>query len=124
MIIKRVVAGFLLPCIVICFHGCYSKKMVLSNALEEDPEHYIFAVEKLDGEVVEFEHGAVFICDRITGYSTEGEVRQIPLAEVTQLYIREFDYPKTGAACLGTLALTVALIYVEFWIIFSLIYIE
>lgn len=115
---KRIIVSLTLSCFILCIQGCYSKKIVLHKELDEHPEYYISAVTTHDGEVFEFEHGAVFIHDKIEGCLKGGIIKQIPLSHVQKIFARKFDYAKTGGAVLGYVVLTAVLLYVELWFIF------
>lgn len=111
MMFKRIIAAFTLVCFIGYLQGCYSKRQISREQLEQHPDYSIAKVVTVDGEVFEFSTTPLLEArvrmDMIEGSLKDGDIKRIPLSQVKMVYIQKFDPVLTGLAVIGVSALLV-----------------
>jgi hypothetical protein len=106
----RIVKIIMTVFVIIFLLGCHSKDFISRGEIEAYPEYPIYMVITVDGEVFEFEPGAVLKDSTIVGTLKDGTFVEISIKQVNMVYAEKFDRSRSGAAFLfgtGTTVLAV-----------------
>jgi hypothetical protein len=116
MAFKRIIVTLTLVCFCVYLQGCYSKRLIPRQELEEHPDYRIMEVITVDGEVIEFETGdvmrAVVKDNQIEGLSKDGSYKWIPLSKVLIVYVRKFNRVSTTLLVIGISALVSVTVFI------------
>jgi hypothetical protein len=111
MMFKRTIMAFTLVCFVAYLQGCYSKRQIPREQLEQHPDSHIAKVVTVDGEIFEFMTSpgrrAQISENMIQGRLKDGTSIRIPLSQVKMVYIQRVDPAKSCLAGIGISVLVV-----------------
>lgn len=110
---RKIAGSIVLLCTFICMEGCYSLSYINPGDLETHTTYDIQKVETRSGEVYEFVRSARVVDGMIIGNVKEHGLMQIPIEDISIVYIRKMDYQQlclSAVICSGISYLLVGII--------------